>query len=482
VGVRASFDVSVDALEHSSDPVDRRAAAAFGLLSLPDGPKLGVAAATRLLDRPEFATKVLLERLVDVQLLQTSRPGHYHFHDLVRLYARERAAREQPEQRRTAALLRLLGFYTATAWCTLGFLRPGDYRLARADHRWSKGGLEFADHQSALGWLEAERANLLAAVRQAAAASGEPAEIAVQLAQALFGFFMVRNWWQDCVQVNQTALELARGRDDRAAEALAHNDLGGAYVQQGRYEEARASLLESLRISKDLGDRRGQAATLGNLGVIHLRRGRYQEALAYQRQSLKICRQLGDRRGQAACLGNLSLICERQGRYREALAYQRQSLKICRQLGDRLAQANSLADLGIVYQRQGRYREALACQQESLEVFRELGDRYNLANVLLNLGIVHQLQGRYGRALACHAEGLAILRELGDRYGQAQCLRELGVTLEALGRTAEARAHWWEALAICEALQIPEADEVRARLATPPTVTRDDMKGSPARR
>jgi hypothetical protein len=56
------------------------------------------------------------------------------------------------------------------------------------------------------------------------------------------------------------------------------------------------------------------------------------------------------------------------------------------------------------------------------------------------------------------------------------------VTLEALGRTAEARAHWWEALAICEALQIPEADEVRARLATPPTVTRDDMKGSPARR
>jgi tetratricopeptide (TPR) repeat protein len=70
--------------------------------------------------------------------------------------------------------------------------------------------------------------------------------------------------------VSVDALELARGRDDRAAEALAHNDLGGAYVQQGRYEEARASLLESLRISKDLGDRRGQAATLGNLGVIHL--------------------------------------------------------------------------------------------------------------------------------------------------------------------------------------------------------------------
>jgi hypothetical protein len=53
----------------------------------------------------------------------------------------------------------------------------------------AQGGLEFAGQQAALGWLEAERANLLAAVGQAVATPGVPAELGMRLAQALFGFF-----------------------------------------------------------------------------------------------------------------------------------------------------------------------------------------------------------------------------------------------------------------------------------------------------
>src|SRR5207249_4197079 len=87
LAVRASFDVSLQALEESRDSLDQAAAAAFGLLSLPDGPDIGVGAAARLLDQPEAAVQPLLERLVDVQLLETPYLGRYQFHDLVRLYA-----------------------------------------------------------------------------------------------------------------------------------------------------------------------------------------------------------------------------------------------------------------------------------------------------------------------------------------------------------------------------------------------------------
>jgi hypothetical protein len=120
----------------------------------------------------------------------------------------------------------------ATAWQTLKMLRPGDYRLARADDRWRKGGLEFADEQSALAWLEAERANLLAAVRQAATSLGLPAEVAVQLAQALFGFFWVRSHWDDGVRVNRIALGVARRMGDQAAQTQALNDLAGGHLRQ----------------------------------------------------------------------------------------------------------------------------------------------------------------------------------------------------------------------------------------------------------
>ncbi len=66
-------------------------------------------------------------------------------------------------------------------------------------------------------------------------------------------------------------------------------------------------------------------------------------------------------------------------------------------------------------------------------------------------------------------DSLTISRELGDRYGQTETLRNLGDTLRTIGYDSQARAAWHEALAICEALQIPAADAIQDRLATPPS-------------
>jgi tetratricopeptide (TPR) repeat protein len=392
VGVRAAFEVSLHALQHSTDPIDPAAARAFGLLSLPDGPDLDVAGAARLLDQAESTAQTLVERLVDAQLLESPRPGRYQFHDLVRLYARQHATSTHPEPERLAALQRLFGFYTATAWHTLGLLRPGDRRLATADPTWTSGGLQFADARAALGWLEAERANLLAAIGQTATlAPAIPARLATDLTRALYGFLDVRNHWADQVQANQTALALAQRTGDRPGQAHPHNDLG----------------------------------------FVSMRLGRYPEALAHHQQALTLFRELGDRHGHAGSLANLGIVYERLGRYPEALAHQQQALALRRELGDRWGQAISLSNLGVVYERLGRYPEALAHQQQALARFRELG----------------------------------------NRRGQAEALRDLGDALLGLGRHQQAREAWQEALGLCEALQIPEGDEVRTRLAALPAET-----------
>jgi DNA-binding SARP family transcriptional activator len=461
VGVRASFNISLEQLGAGRDRVDRAAAEAFGLLGLLDGPEVGVPVVARLLDLPEQTAERVLERLVDAQLVETTAPGRYRLHDLLRLYARELAGQRYPRAELAAALTRALGFYVATAWQTLDLLRPGDYRLARADADLCKGGLEFADEQSALTWLEAERANLLCAVRQAAASPGVPAEVAVQLAQALFGFFWVRGHWDDRVRVNQVALRVARRMGDRAAQAQVLSDLSGGYWLQGRYDQAMACRHESLAIFRELGDRLGQAFSLGNLALDYRWQGRYEEALACHAESLAIFRELGDRRGQAIGLGNLGVVYERQGRYEQALASLGASLAIFRELGDRDEEADCLNDLGVVHRRQGRHEDALACHEVSLAIFQELGDRDGEADCLYNLGVVHRLQGRYEESLAILQDGLAVRQELGYRRGQAESLRELGTTLRELRRPEEARAHWLEALAIFEQLQTADADQVR---------------------
>jgi DNA-binding SARP family transcriptional activator/tetratricopeptide (TPR) repeat protein len=463
IGVRASFRISYTELGDSPNPNDRTAAEAFSLLGMLDGPAVGVPVVARLLDQPEPTTDRVLERLVDAQLLETPSPGRYRMHDLLRVYAREQATRQYSQQQ-AAALRRAFGLYVATCWHTLDLLCPGDQRLTRADDRWSKGGLEFADEPAALGWLEAERANLLAAVQQAAITPGVPSEFAVQFAQALFGFFRVRGYWNDWVRVNQTALAVANQLGDRPAQAQAQNDLGLAHSRQGQYEQALAYHQQSLAIYQNLGDHRGQAASLNNLGIVYQRQGQYDQALACHQQSLTIKRELGDRHGQANSLGNLGLVHQRRGHYDQALACHRQSLTIYRELGHRDGQANSLNDLGLVHLQQARYEQALACQRKSLAMFRELGDRDGQANSLNDLGLIHQRQGRYDQALACHRQSLTIRGELGDPYGQAESLRDLGGALQALGRHQEKRAHWQQALAIFEQLQCADADGIRILL------------------
>ncbi len=332
VGVRASFDVSVEQLRAGDDPVDRAAAEAFGLLGLLDGPEVGVPVVARLLEASEERAERVLERLVDAQLLETPAPGRYRMHDLLRLYARELAGQQYAQPVLAAALTRALGFYAATAWHTLGLLRPGDHRLGLAGDRWRKDGLEFADATTALDWLEAERTNLLAAVHQTAATRGVPSELALQLAHALYGFFWMRNHWGDWVHVNQIALAVARRASDPVAQAQAHNDLGAAYWRQGRFEEALACQKESLRIRQELGDRSGEAYSLYGLGVV----------------------------------------CQRQGRYDQSLACLRESLAIRRELSESHSEAESLRELGLTLRAMGRMEEARACWLEAAAIFERL--------------------------------------------------------------------------------------------------------------
>ncbi|MGW6276987.1 tetratricopeptide repeat protein [Kribbella sp. NPDC055071] len=463
-GARASFAVSTEQARNSMDPLDRAAARSFGLLGAFDGPELGIPVAAKLLDEPDAAAERVLERLVDIQLLETQSPGRYRLHDLLRLYARE-LAEQEPEQVRSAALVRVLTFYLATTWQTLRLLRPGDYRLARIAGG-GTGGLDFADDLAALEWLDTERINLVAAVQQAAASgSADAEELAVHLAHMLYGFFLLRGDFSDWVQVNQAALGMARERGDLAGQAQVHNDLGVRSWRLAKYDEAVASLAESLTIRRTLGDLPGQAATLVNLGLVYQWQRQYGEALACLEESLAISGRIEDPRGAAGGLANLGDIYQRQERYEEALTALQESLAISRELGDRRSQATALSNLGALYSRQERYDLALTAQEDALAIFGELGDGDGEAFCLTDIGVVQRRQGHHDDALARLRDSLAIRRQLGDLHGQAETLRELGATLHELGRIDEACDRWKHALVLFEQVSTADAEQVQTLLA-----------------
>jgi DNA-binding SARP family transcriptional activator len=106
LAVRSSFEVSYQDLESSPD--EGIAARMYRLLGLVDAVDITTPAAAALACLPPTRAEEALERLVDTQMVESPMPGRYRMHDLIRLFAREQAHREEPESDRTAALRRLL--------------------------------------------------------------------------------------------------------------------------------------------------------------------------------------------------------------------------------------------------------------------------------------------------------------------------------------------------------------------------------------
>jgi DNA-binding SARP family transcriptional activator/tetratricopeptide (TPR) repeat protein len=500
--VRASVALSYDGRHEQ----ERRL---FRLLGLLAAPSFAAWAAAALLDCGLVEAEGLLERLVDAQLVEAAGEDQagqlrYRLHDLLRVFARERLEAEEPVLARRASLERLLGACLILAERADTLLVPsgldrygGDLDPEQAAHP-ADGVVE----RDPLGWFEAERAGLVAAVEQACDA--ELWKLGWRMAITLTGFLQLRAHWDDWQHTHTLALGAARRAGDRDAEARVLASLGDFYSERERLDDARCCLHQSLEAFRETGNRRGELESLLSLGDFDRRLGRFADATARLEQSLAGFRELRVRSWEGLALFYLADVHREQGRLAAASACLRQSLALVRAIGDRPWEAAVLRRLGLVHLSKGRLGAAVACLHKSLTFLRDIDDRRGEAYVLQSLAEVHRAQGRLEDAAGClerslvlarataerGAEAFALLtlgnvrrdqgcledaagclerslaafREFGFRQWEARALDSLGLLKAAMGDPTAARGAWQAALAIFRELDMPEAAEVATRL------------------
>jgi tetratricopeptide (TPR) repeat protein len=408
LAVRASFQVSYDSirtLSHGADP-----ARAFRLLGLWQGVSISLQAAAALLGEPEDEVAEMLESLVDVNLLESPAPDWYRFHDLLKVYAMERAQAEEPEAARDEAVSRLLWWYLDAAEAAADTVSPQRYQVRYERQVSGHPPPTFATVESALAWYDDERANIVMATRQAAASDLH--DVASRLPSTLFPLFNRRNNWADCVTTHRVAAESASKTGDQLVEAWALNQIGWALVRL-RDPEAFAYLERALAIRQQFGDTRGEAQSAIALGEGHLQmHGAGEDALNYLRRAADLLEPMGASSLRSVALNNLGEVYRELDDLDAAAECYLQALEIGREFGGH-AEGYALFNLGLVYMRQRRLAEAIARFEEALPKHRASGALDGEAWTLQGLGAAQAETGRPADARASLAAALRIFEQIG---------------------------------------------------------------------
>ncbi|WP_306300620.1 tetratricopeptide repeat protein, partial [Streptomyces sp. NRRL B-24572] len=408
LAVRAAFDLSYRRLKE-------RDARLFALLPLNPGPDLSTEAAAALSGRPARETRRSLATLARSCLISEDPVGsdRWRMHDLIRLYAGELP----PEQDESRALERLLAYYLVTCDAADDHLRalPGQ-PVPEA----------FPDQATALAWLDAERANLIATVSRAAA--GTPSA-ALRLVECLNVYLNQRRRFHDMLAVGEYALAAARELGDRRSEAMALSTLGSALRQVRRFDEAITAHDQAAQICRELGDHRNEGQCLGNLGNDLEEARRFDEAITAHTRAAHIFHALGDQHRGGQALNNLGNALQAVRRFDEAIIAHTANLMICRELGDLHGEGLTLGNLGNALREVRRFDEAITAHNQAARIFRKFGDRHSKGQALDNLGVVLQEAQRPDEAIAAHAEAARIFHELDDHHREGAALNNLGNAL-----------------------------------------------------
>ncbi|MFI5711052.1 NB-ARC domain-containing protein [Kribbella sp. NPDC051620] len=459
-GVGRSILVSLVQLEREGQPGDAEAARIYPTLALFDGDHFPLRAAAKVLGKPMTGTETLLERLVDVHLLESPAPQLYRMHDLVRDVGRVLARTELSDSAMAEVRSRELTCYLGVLWRLNDMIGGPDVYGSRAESPWSAGADDLTERQDVVHWLRTELPNLVRLIRVAAAGDADERLAAVQL-------------------------------------ALGMPSLGATLAQFG---EAHAALVAVSRISVEL-DPRLQIGRLHQMGAMEQTLGLYEVAVPWNQEAVTLALELAEPIQRVACLVDLGYTLGRAGRAAEGLPFAEEALEeierrqirryeiganvavgaLAGWLGDLKRQkaafdrAISLMEpgrsvghrqlIGRSLQEAGQYEASLQVLNGALVDARTAKLEIHEADILRELGCTYLELDEWGKAQEVLARGLEIALRYPADHREPPLRHHLGRTYAGLGRPEEARAEWEQALDRYRRAADSRADEVVELLA-----------------
>lgn len=437
IEVRASIALSYRQLDAVSKMMFRR----IGLLKTTTiSPKTAGA----LCERDESVARNVLLHLVDAQLVDSDGPERYSMHDLVRLYAAERADHEEGEQDRRAAVGRAIAAVAQQAWSTAISLDPtiGAWSPVHIDAKRSQNTIEprnrglpkrtssAADLRSASTWFANSHESLVSLARQAFDI-GEFASV-ITITMSLHPYLVGTGRLEGSLTVAEMALRAARNMNDGAAIAFAEAATGTALVRMGRPEEAIPVLDRAAEACRATGNLVGEGRALAFLGHAFRDSRDFVRAQQSYQAALSPLTGAGLSTEAAGVSSDLGQILREVGQLAAASRMMERALQLAAETeGESLRVTRTRAwayeNLGSVRKRQGQFDKAVECHLAAAAEFGRLEDPVGLAFSLRNLGDLAFAEGMRDHARRAYEMSRDRFAESGNRIGVSQAEASLAL-------------------------------------------------------
>lgn len=389
----------------------------FYALARHPGADADTAVLAAMTDMPVGQADDALQRLVDVHLAEEPVPGRYRQHDLLRQYAR--GLSDDPQMTEKMLDHYMTAITEATA------------------HQENSG----AEAEAAHAWLIAERGNLLAATRYAAAEgySNNAWRLAIS-----FWHFLGRNVADDPIEPLEQGLAAAQETGE-GGEGLLSTLLALAHWSAGNTTRAYDLLTASAKQQQE--NTESHAHTLALLGLMHLQRGAHAQAAQHAQAAYDELAEL-ERLSPLGIDAKVITFWTRgvvrglTGEHETALAYLRTAYAECEVLGQLSPNDHVLTALARCLIALGATEEALGHLHQARDLRQRIGDKEGEAETLILIGTA-----QHGHdALDPLRAAVTMLDD--DARLQAHARIELGRTLAALGNQTEAIGQYELALTI----------------------------------
>ncbi|GAA0903155.1 AfsR/SARP family transcriptional regulator [Virgisporangium aurantiacum] len=424
--VRATISVSYAGLEPDAQRAIRI------LSDLPDR-IAGWQAAAALGIAPTDADLVL-DQLVDAYLLDVAGADStgtvlYHLHDLVRLFAAERARIEDPSILRRAYRERAHTALLAGLQAACRAANDGDHMVIRGDQVASVvDSLQTLVQRQPLAWFDSVRPGILPSLRQAQRDGnvGLCWEIAVVSSDLL----ALQRSFDERQLVLDIGMSEAGATGDVVGQAAVLLALGKLRADQFLADEALGCFERSLSLFESAEHQHGIGVSMAYVAMAHRFLGRNDEALEYCERALTRLTDLEEPGGRAHLLRSIGQIHLAKADFAIADDYFEGALGLCAEFGPfRRIEAQTQFWQGNLRLKQDRVDEAQALFTRVFDACREIGDVTGMCQALRGLSRCLVVRNSPERAREILLQAL----ELAEQPRSTMLSRSIRQDLDSLG-------------------------------------------------